>query len=173
MRTTRTSRILGTMAIGAFAFTGVAVVGPTAPTASAKPSCQDNKSTDIEAQDVANKGAGKGRGAAAWNAGLALGGLASEVSNSAEIIQCAVGVYAKEYPDYNIMFIQQETYGGPEFINGVEERGTITVGTNVFDIWVFDTGQFTNDGDLGYANWCWDGDDWTRSDAQDRTVTFR
>ena len=97
--------------------------------------------------------------------------LAREKQNSEEYVKAALCVASARNPGKNIMIIQHETYKGPENLTGVTEDYDIDIGGNGFDVFAFDTGSFTNHGDMGYQNWAWSGTGWTRSEDK-RTVTF-
>ena len=47
----------------------------------------------------------------------------------------------------------------------------IGIGTNSWDVWVFQSGTFTNEGDLGYKNWVFSNTG-IRSGEDGETVTF-
>lgn len=115
---------------------------------------------------------GYGRGRSGADAGNAIANTIEDVENADENVKALVGMLAEANPACNVMVIQQETYDEPEGITGVkeQERPTVVFGTNTFDVWVFDSGTFTNDGDMGWDNWGWSGT-WTRSEDL-RTVTF-
>lgn len=85
--------------------------------------------------------------------------------------QDLVSELREQYPGYNVMVIQQETYGEPQNIVGVVENYQTGFGTNTWDVWVFESGTFTNDGDLGYNNWVFAGI-FERSGDDGETVTF-
>ncbi|MET7639882.1 hypothetical protein [Streptomyces sp. NPDC005438] len=79
------------------------------------------------------------------------------------------------YPDYNVVAMHSEqsshwveepdefVHKGRYRLNSTEyhddEKGDdIESGRAVFDVYVFDKGKFSNDGDGGYINWAWYGD---------------
>lgn len=93
------------------------------------------------------------------------------VQDADKNVKDLVSTLAEENPGYDVMVIQQETYSGPTDISGVKYSSTVDFGTNTFDVWVFKSGSFTNEGDMGWDNWGWSGSNWTRSEDQ-RTVTF-
>lgn len=114
------------------------------------------------------EGQGRGRGGA--DVGNAIANSIEDAENADENVKALVGRLAQENPACNVMVIQQETYDEPQGISGVKSESTVVFGTNTFDVWVFDSGAFTNDGDMSYENWGWSGS-WDRSE-DDRTVTF-
>ena len=69
------------------------------------------------------------------------------------------------------MVIQQETYGEPENIEGVVENYKTGFGDNTWDAWVFRSGTFINDGNLGFDNWAFSGN-FTRSGERENIATF-
>lgn len=90
------------------------------------------------------------------------------------------------YPDYNVVAMHSEqsshwvddpdtmVYHGRYRLNSNEftedEKGNdIASGRAVFDVYVFDNGTFSNDGDGGYTNWAYYGD-FTRDGSE---VTFQ
>ena len=134
--------------------------------------CMD--SPTLPAEDTSPEGTrdidGHGRGQSGADVGNAIANAIEDVENADENVKALVGRLAQANPACNVMVIQQETYGEPVDISGVKEQSTVVFGTNTFDVWVFDSGTFTNDGDMGWDNWGWSGT-WTRSEDQ-RTVTF-
>lgn len=132
-------------------------------------------SPTLPAEDTSPEGTrdidGHGRGQSGADAGNAIANTIEDVQNADENVEALVGMLAQANPACNVMVIQQETYDGPQGITGVKGEGsTVVFGTNTFDVWVFDSGTFTNTGDMGYDNWGWSGT-WTRSEDL-RTVTF-
>ncbi|MBD2055316.1 hypothetical protein H6F88_04630 [Oculatella sp. FACHB-28] len=97
--------------------------------------------------------------------------LTHEAQNSGDYVKAHLCEVSARNPGKNVMIIQHETYDGPDNLTGVTEDYDIEIGGNGFDVFVFDTGSFTNDGDMGYENWAWSGVGWTRSEDM-RTVTF-
>ena len=85
------------------------------------------------------------------------------------------------HPGYNVMLIQQETYDedkAKETLEGVVFKSTAGIlpgpfspAVNTWDVWVFESGTFTNEGDLGYDNWVFSGN-FERSGEDGETVTF-
>ncbi len=112
---------------------------------------------------------GRGSGGAAVGEGGAK--VTHERQNSGDYVAAQVCAVSAKNPGKNIMIIQHETYDGPDNLTGVTQDYDIEIAGNGFDVFAFDTGSFTNDGDLGYQNWAWSGVGWTRSEDK-RTVTF-
>ena len=132
-------------------------------------------SPTLPAEDTSPEGTrdmeGHGRGQSGADVGNAIGNVIEDVENADANVKALVGRLAEANPACNVMVIQQETYDGPVGITGVKGEGsTVVFGTNTFDVWVFDSGAFTNTGDMGWDNWGWSGN-FTRSEDQ-RTVTF-
>lgn len=94
---------------------------------------------------------------------------------SAQAVRRLVNDMRRCYPDYNVVamhseqsshwvekpdsFINESRYrlNSDEFHD--EETGNdIASGRAVFDVYVFDKGKFSNDGDGGYTNWAYYGD---------------
>lgn len=94
---------------------------------------------------------------------------------STQAVRMLVNDMRRCYPDYNVVamhseqsshwidkpdsFINQSRYrlNSPEYHD--EETGNgIASGRAVFDVYVFDKGTFSNDGDGGYTNWAYYGD---------------
>ncbi|GAB4084454.1 hypothetical protein GCM10028784_10840 [Myceligenerans cantabricum] len=92
------------------------------------------------------------------------------------------------YPDYNVVAMHSEQdshwidepdqmiYEGRYRLNSNkyhddEEGDDIAGGRAVFDVYVFEDGTFSNDGDGGYVNWAWYGQ-FERGGEDDKEVTF-
>lgn len=135
--------------------------------------CADSP-TQVAAEDTSPEMTpdieGHGAGRSGADVGNAIANAIEDVENADENVKALVSRLAQENPACNVMVIQQETYDGPEGISGVKSESTVVFGTNTFDVWVFDSGTFTNTGDMGYDNWGWSGV-FTRSEDL-RTVTF-
>lgn len=135
--------------------------------------CAD--SPTLPAEDTSPEGTrdieGHGRGQSGADVGNAIANVIEDVQKADENVKALVSRLAQASPACNVMVIQQETYNGrPQDISGVKSESTVVFGTNRFDVFVFDSGTFTNKGDMGYDNWGWSGV-FTRSEDQ-RTVTF-
>lgn len=111
---------------------------------------------------------GGGGGAAVGEASAA---MTHEAQNSGAYVAAQVCAVQNSNPGKNVMIIQHETYDGPVNLTGVTKDYDISIANNGFDVFVFDSGSFTNGGDMGYENWAWSGTNWTRSEDK-RTVTF-
>lgn len=146
---------------------------PTEEVPPTQEGCADSP-TQVAAEDTSPgetpdiEGHGAGRSGA--DVGNAIANAIEDVENADENVKALVSRLAQENPACNVMVIQQETYDGPQGISGVKSESTVQFGTNTFDVWVFDSGTFTNTGDMGYDNWGWSGV-FTRSEDL-RTVTF-
>lgn len=103
--------------------------------------------------------------------GNSIARLTHERQHSGDYVKAYLCEAAAANPGKNIMIIQHETYDGPDNLTGVTQDYDIEIGGNGFDVFAFDTGSFTNKGDMGYQNWAWSGTGWTRSEDK-RTVTF-
>lgn len=94
---------------------------------------------------------------------------------SAATVQALVNDLRNCYPDYNVVAMHSEqgghwvdepdtmVYQGRYRMNSTEyhddeEGNDIESGRAVFDVYVFDNGTFSNDGDGGYTNWNFYGD---------------
>ncbi|MEV6162303.1 hypothetical protein AB0L71_10305 [Streptomyces sp. NPDC052052] len=104
---------------------------------------------------------------------------------SIQAVRMLVNDMRRCYPDYNVVamhseqashwaeepdsFVHKGRYrlNSNEF-NDEEIGDDIASGRGVFDIYVFDKGRFSNDGDGGYTNWAWYGN-FTRDGSE---VTF-
>ncbi|MGD6818740.1 stress protein [Metabacillus sp. 84] len=69
--------------------------------------------------------------------------------------------------NYNVM-VMNLSQGYDEQLNGVEFFETVEYDGVTFGVWVFEDGEFTNEGDGGYINWAFRG--WFERD--DMTVKF-
>ncbi|MFJ1719863.1 hypothetical protein [Streptomyces sp. NPDC088244] len=93
---------------------------------------------------------------------------------SAQAVRMLVNDMRRCYPDYNVVAMHSEqkshwvekpdsfVHEGRYRLNSNEfhdeEQGDdIESGRAVFDVYVFDKGKFSNDGDGGYTNWAWYG----------------
>lgn len=151
-----TSRIMKTVV--AVTLSGAALLG-----GSAAANAQDG-GTNIPLHPGQLGGSG---GAAVGEAAAA---ATNERQNSDIIVKERLDSAVARHPGKNVMIIQQETHKGVKDVIGIVENTPVTIGGNTFDLVVFDTGSFTNDGDMGVENWAWAGN-FTRSEDQ-RTVTF-
>jgi hypothetical protein len=137
---------------------------------------QDCPSVGVRGEGIPLTGpANDGRGMPSGGAGgIAVGEasatLTDESQNSGDHVEAQVCAQGKAHPDKNVMIIQQETYDGPVDLTGVVVDFDWTLAGNTFDVFVFDTGTFTNTGDQGWENWGFSGT-FTRSE-DGRTVTF-
>ena len=142
---------------------------------------EEQERSDQEARDTGSKSpprvgapAKAAGGAGAGIAGDALedfiGGV-EESQNTDKVAEELRTKVSEQYPGYNVMVIQEETYDEPENIQGVQTNFTETIGGNVWDVWVFESGTFTNEGDLGYNNWVFSGN-FELSGDDGETVTF-
>ncbi|MFF1921045.1 hypothetical protein ACFVW8_10800 [Streptomyces sp. NPDC058221] len=104
---------------------------------------------------------------------------------SAQAVRMLVNDMRRCYPDYNVVamhseqsshwidkpdsFINQSRYrlNSNEYTED-EEGNNIASGRAVFDVYVFDKGKFSNDGDGGYINWAYYGD----ATRDDKVATF-
>ncbi|KAL8874749.1 MAG: hypothetical protein Q9192_009150 [Flavoplaca navasiana] len=119
-------------------------------------------------------------GAGAGIVGQALEDLIDGIDESQNTDRVAEELRTKvseQYPGYNVMVIQQETYDEPENIQEVQTNFTESIGDNIWDVWVIESGTFTNTGDLGYKNWNFAGnydrtDEDGNPDKSGNTVTF-
>ncbi|MFJ2900139.1 hypothetical protein ACIO87_35365 [Streptomyces sp. NPDC087218] len=98
-----------------------------------------------------------------------------DAEGSTQAVRMLVNDMRRCYPDYNVVAMHSEqkshwiekpdafVHEGRYRLNSneyhAEEQGDdIASGRAVFDIYVFDKGEFSNDGDGGYTNWAWYGD---------------
>ncbi|MGB3634727.1 MAG: S1 family peptidase [Rubrobacteraceae bacterium] len=122
-------------------------------------------------------GAGAGAGIAADAIDNFIDGV-DESKNSGEVAKGVVEELKKQYPEHNVMLIQQETYDrdkAEETLEGVvfgPEDKSIQIADNAWDVWVFESGTFTNTGDLGYENWAFSGNFERTPDDSGNTVKF-
>ncbi|MEV7399387.1 hypothetical protein AB0N93_03095 [Streptomyces sp. NPDC091267] len=94
---------------------------------------------------------------------------------SAQAVRMLVNDMRRCYPDYNVVamhseqsshwvdkpdsFIDQSRYRlNSDQYHDNETGDDIASGRAVFDVYVFDKGKFSNDGDGGYTNWAYYGD---------------
>ncbi|MFJ7258090.1 hypothetical protein ACIQWV_37480 [Streptomyces sp. NPDC098085] len=94
---------------------------------------------------------------------------------STQAVRMLVNDMRRCYPDYNVVAMHSEqsshwveepdsfVHRGRYRLNsneyhGAENGDDIASGRGVFDIYVFDKGKFSNDGDGGYINWAFYGD---------------
>ncbi|MEU5209511.1 stress protein [Streptomyces sp. NPDC020742] len=57
---------------------------------------------------------------------------------------------------YNVM-VHNLSQGYEDHLNGVKAYGSATYDGVIYGIWVFEDGEFTNQGDGGYINWAFRG----------------
>lgn len=94
---------------------------------------------------------------------------------SAQAVRMLVNDMRRCYPDYNVVAMHSEQsshwaeepetlvdhsrfrLNSPEY-HDKESGNDIESGRAVFDVYVFDKGKFSNDGDGGYTNWAYYGD---------------
>lgn len=157
------SRILRTAAVAVLS-SAAALAGPAVAHAQDDP-C--SVSVDLPKDNITLS---PGPGSSGQAVGEAISASLIESAESDDIVKAWVCQLTAEHPGKNVMVIQQETYDGPDGLTGVTADFDAAIAGNDFDVFVFDTGSFTNDGDLGWVNWGFGGT-FTRSEDQ-RTVTF-
>ena len=139
------------------------------------PVAQPSKDDEIALAEADAKG-GSGRGAAS---GAAVGDAIYNLINAdspGERAKQLVASYADapRFAGFSVIAIQQETYSRSPDISGIQYvnvGNTFGTSDNKWDVYIFQSGTFTNTGDLGFENWVWVGYVASRSD-DGRTVTF-
>lgn len=108
------------------------------------------------------------------SSGYVLGSYVSEwtlwAQHRGEYVHNFVRKYSKCYPDYNVLVIQEDTPKSFS-VQGISTVDKVKVPPKDYKVFVFKTGEVTNKGDLGWANWGWSGKNWDRSN-NNKTVTF-
>lgn len=88
-----------------------------------------------------------------------------------QFTQDLVGALRTQYPDKNALVFHNAA-SPLTYVNGQYYHYELPLPdgfeTNGYEVWVFDSGEFTLVGDGGFNNWCFDGN----FDRNGRDVTF-